>query len=46
MSTLYGYIDGRIWNLDTEEPVEELTSTDAEEAAIVEEELALEEANA
>ena len=46
MPTIYGYIDGRVWNLDTEEPVEELTSTDAEEAAIVEEELDFEEVNA
>ena len=38
--TRYGVIGDKIWNLDTEEPVEILTDRDAEDAAYVEELLA------
>ena len=38
--TRYGVIGDKIWNLDTEEPVEILTDRDAEDAAYVEEPLA------
>ena len=37
MSTRYGMIGDELWNLDTEEPVEQLTDRDAEDAEYVEE---------
>ena len=37
MTIRYGIIGDELWNLDTEEPVENLTDRDAEDEAYVEE---------
>ena len=45
MPIRYGIIGDELWNLDTEEPVEQLTDRDAEDAEYVEELLAQAMAN-